>query len=257
MIVAGRGCGSMSHDALYHYWPISDKGTIPLETLIVDPVRAIDRQKANIAAQGITVMKAPGRGSYDLFDLVGKTHYLYKADFWMEGCLLSGFSRKIPRNTTFNMLDKGSLHWLLHDRGALTSASAERLLQHVNQGQTPCQKQLQEHALPLPGDMRDTCSAMWFHEIHEDDAVEQSPGRWWRSPTKKYGYLCEPIDWIPDYVTGIFMVLPLSAGVFVGTTIANSDGLSKMTGDALDELSKLGFTCTQVNLNDQDSYSSI
>lgn len=243
-----RGCGSLSHDSLYHSWPLGTKG-IPITSTIVCPVWKLDRAKLGISHQGITLLPRrtidgevfihphTGETVYDVYDVVGKKFYPYKIDFWEEGKRM-GFNRKTPRNAPLHLLDKEYSRWFLcHDRGAVKPNDLKGIIgrwEYFNEQGVhhECDIHYIEHKLIHEKDPTATCQKYWSFEptVAEATLIEEEYIR----TVPSGSFHVHPGDERPDYDFGAFLVLPI--GHFTATTPRGKQDLSKRTQKAADIL---------------------
>lgn len=261
-----RGCGELAHDAMYHYWPLG-KGGIPIKSLTLCPVWVLDRVALGIGYQGMTMLPqldilgdpvvVNGKPVMDVYDVVGRKYYKYKADFFQEGCL-QGFSRRWPTSLDVGLLTPGySVHYMCTDAAAYEGDSANDLREEVNNCKEPvynlheCYKNI--HQVPFADYFIETCTAEWYHEIELDDTREMM-GLFYRdvkSTDPKTGlpwsYQVHPRAKEPKWLFGAFMALPI--GIFRATTPRNSDVLSDRVKKAAQKAADMGIPVQVTKLN--------
>lgn len=266
-----RGCGELAHDALYHYWPLGNRG-MPINWFLLCPVWIVDREKLGISYQGITILprmdlsgqqevdQASGKAIYDAWDVVGRKHYPYKTDFYEEG-RLQGFSRRWPTSIDTSLLLPGiSLHYLCTDAGGYQIDDAEEIRTRVDDDHINgpfCRKypglNMQGHKVPYGDRYFEACSALWYYEQAEGDCT-QVISQWMRvtkstvpSTGLKMGYTVHPRKTEPKWLFGAFMALPI--GQFMATTPRGSDTLSDRVFNAAKKITQMGVNVIKVQLN--------
>jgi len=253
-----RGCGSLAHDAFYHHWPLGARG-IPIKQLTLCPVWALDKVKLGIANRGLTllprydiagtpVVDLLGKPICDVFDVIGRKYYPYKADFYEEGKRM-GFNRRWPTSIDPGLLVFGtSRHYMCTDAGVIEVDDVAPIREKVNEWAIPeCLKDVWEHRAPMDDRMYDTCTSMWWHEMPEKDCVLDTDGHWYRQmPWGKYQVY--PAKFQPRWEFGAFMALPI--GQFIATTPRGSDSLSQRVDKVANKAAKLGAQIRIVHLDD-------
>jgi hypothetical protein len=243
---------------MYHYWPLG-KGGIPIKSLTLCPVWVLDRVALGIGYKGMTLLPqldllgnpvvVNGKPVVDIYDIVGRKYYKYKADFFQEGCL-QGFSRRWPTSVDIGLLTPGySVHYMCTDAAAYKDESANEMREEINNCKEPaynlheCYKNI--HNLPFTPAWIETCTSQWYHEIEFYDTRENM-GLFYRdvkSTDPKTGlpwsYQVHPRMDEPEWLFGAFMALPI--GIFRATTPRGSDNLSDRVKKAAQKAVDMGI----------------
>ena len=251
-----RGCGSLEHDALYANWKLG-AGGVPISQTMLCPIWRLDRKKLGISYNGVTLLARVDHAGqpvyvdnkivYDVFDVAGRKHYKYKADFFEEGRVM-GFNRRLPTNTPFDLLMRGhSLWYICTDAGAYDYGDYPVMSARVEDDDMSCRKYPGRvgHRVPFDALTCNTCTAMWWHEYAKKDCIEVEEGLWFRQmPWGKFRVY--PQEKEPKWEFGAFIVLPVAN--FVATTKKNSDQLGRKVNKATETLRNSGFGVQPVRL---------
>ena len=110
-----RGCGQRQPGGVY-LESGSEFGTLPISSLIADPVVPVDIRQLNLTAKGQKLLEEDG--VTHVADIVGSTHYPNAADFIMEA-VHYGVSRRASSGLDFSSITPESMLLLLHSRAIL------------------------------------------------------------------------------------------------------------------------------------------
>lgn len=249
MYTGTRGCGTLEYGKVYANWSLGANG-IPIHTLIVDPIFVIDPEAWGLSAQGMNirprmldgkqVVDSDGDPIWDVYDVVGATHYRYKTDFYEEVCRY-GISRKFPTNTPLDNLKIGvSRHYLCHFKAALRDNRTVKINAENHNRHCLAKK----HDWPLPDSWKYTCSGFWHSEIPLKHTTEVGNARYRK--TLSVLYRVDPVEQPQEYDFGIFMWLPIKR---FAATLDMTGKLTPQQEAILEKLKKMGATTQVVDLN--------
>lgn len=256
MKTSGRGCGSMAYGAVYAELSTSPFG-IHISNFVICPVWDLSGLK--LSAQGMNIIprivdgkqdETPdGKPIFDVFDIVGKNHYPYKADFYEEARLF-GISRRWPKNTPINQLIPGvSRHYLCSMNGVLEEidhAASAVNAQFSNPKQPQCltgahTRQSWDYGFGA------TCSAFWWSEMTANDCFKQGDA-WYRN-RPSLQYQCFPSDEQNKFHIGAFMWMPVNR--FVVTK--NQDGtVDPELEEIYSQFQQAGFDPRIVDIDEEE-----
>jgi hypothetical protein len=193
-----RACGKRVVAGIYAEARFSPHGQPP-ETFLQCPPKLIDLPAWGITAVGVQLIDF--NDTWHVFDVVGKGHYPYVADY-VEETRRKGASRRLPRHLDFSKLTPDSHIVLIHEKAIIE-----------NYDQYP-----QPPAVFCPMDkhlalLNEMCAGLWWHDIPAEDFQAKADG------TQRYRAIPGGVSYYayprpervhPKYQHGIFMTLPIT-----------------------------------------------
>lgn len=255
-----RGCGTRQPGGIYLVASLGEDG-IPLRECVIDPPAPVNAAALGLSPQGMALGIGASTGRIVVLDWVGAKDYPNVADF-IEEVALFGSSRRVPATFAFDKLGPGATHVLCHPHAVLANRSwlnthiAPWAPENSYLGRLRGQS-ADGHYCPFKGGTHPAdvmCAAFWWETLApgtvtfdgDIEAFQEQCDRerlvTRRMPSFAYeGYTLPDRDqWVPEYLLGAFLGLPLTRIEVV------TDPGDMAHVEALDRASKSGLPVVEV-----------